>query len=68
MCACAAGCRRRKPPWSHWINYLQEQPVVETPIPIGPIAVEIRCPGGYRVEAIDWRYPYMKAPEQNVAE
>ena len=57
MCACAAGCRRRKPPWSHWINYLQEQAVVETPIPIGPIAVEMRCPDGYRVEAIDWRYP-----------
>ena len=42
--------------------------MVETPIPIGPIAVEMRCPDGYRVEAIDGRYPKMKAPEQNVAE
>ncbi|MBT3342226.1 MAG: hypothetical protein HN712_17695 [Gemmatimonadetes bacterium] len=49
----------------HWINYLQdEQAVAETPIPIGPIDVEMRLPQGKAVEAIDWRYPEMKAPQE----
>lgn len=48
----------------HWINYLQDEwAVAETPIPIGPIEVELRPPPGRAVSAIDWRYPEMKAPE-----
>ena len=48
----------------HWINYLQdEQAVAETPIPIGPIHARIRCPDGFEVESMDWRYPEMKAVE-----
>ena len=47
-----------------WINYLQdERAVAETPIPIGPIQVEVRLRQGETIEAIDWRYPEMKAPE-----
>ena len=45
----------------HWINYLQaEEPVVETPIPVGPIEAECRVPDGFQVNRVEWHYPEMK--------
>ncbi len=47
----------------HWINYRQvEDSVIEIPIPIGPLQVELALPAAAEVERVEWRYPEMKAP------
>ena len=47
----------------HWINYRQdEDAVIEIPIPIGPIEVDLDLPASAQVDRIEWRYPEMKEP------
>ena len=47
----------------HWINYRQDEaPVIETPIPTGPIHAELLLADGDTVERVEWRYPEMKKP------
>ena len=47
----------------HWINYRQDEaPAIETPIPMGPIRVDLLLSDGERVDCVEWRYPEMKQP------
>ncbi|NKB67937.1 MAG: hypothetical protein GKR89_12825 [Candidatus Latescibacteria bacterium] len=45
----------------HWINYQQDEAaVIETPIPTGPIGVDLLLAEGDRVDRVEWCYPEMK--------
>jgi hypothetical protein len=47
----------------HWINYRQdEDAAIETPIPMGPIRVDLLLPDDTRVDCVEWVYPEMKEP------
>jgi hypothetical protein len=46
----------------HWINYLQDEAaVIETPIPIGPINVNLFIGPDVSVDRVEWIYPEMKS-------
>ena len=45
----------------HWINYRQdEEAVIETPIPMGPIHADLLLPDDAEVDRVEWVYPEMK--------
>ena len=47
----------------HWINYCQDvAPAIETPMPMGPIRVDLLLPDDAKVGCVEWRYPEMRKP------
>jgi len=47
----------------HWINYRQDEAsAIETPIPMGPIQVDLLLADDAKVDCVEWRYPEMKKP------